>query len=350
MRGRAFVSVTFICMAWIIVRLVMHDAGPNETKAPLNRKDDMQHRSDLAVAAMRPKRGGYPVQTARPRAHSLAKPLERSLKHPSRARTATRANNVWESPTQEQITIKAVTSAAAVPELTGMPLAMPRDPPSGKRPKAFEIYAYSFWRRGGDPDGQLGSGLYGGSQSALAITVPLRRFHQANGAARLAFIGRYSTATGDRPDRELAAGVQWRPLARLPAVISLERRFRFGRADAVAAFVAGGHDGARLPGGFVVDGYGQAGIVSGDGGGPFAEVQMHAQQLLVSNAQGALRLGAGVWGGGQDKHMRLDVGPAIRAQFPVGGTQMRVDASWRFRIAGTARPDSGPAVTLSTSF
>ncbi len=48
--------------------------------------------------------------------------------------------------------------------------------------------------------------------------------------------------------------------------------------------------------------------------------------------------------------MRLDVGPAICVQIPLGGTEMRVDASWRFRIAGTARPDSGPAVTLSTSF
>ncbi len=48
--------------------------------------------------------------------------------------------------------------------------------------------------------------------------------------------------------------------------------------------------------------------------------------------------------------MRLDVGLAIRAHFPLVGTEMLVDASWRFRIAFTARPGNGPAVTLSTSF
>ena len=45
--------------------------------------------------------------------------------------------------------------------------------------------------------------------------------------------------------------------------------------------------------------------------------------------------------------MRLDFCPAVRAHFPASGTEMRVDASSRFRIA---RTDSSPGVALSTSF
>lgn len=350
MRGRAFVFVTFICTAWISVRLLIHGNGPDEIRLPAYGKDTMKQRPNLAIAGLRPKNGGRLVHRAQPRAHNQAERFEYSLKPSSRTATVAPVIEFLEPPAQEQASTRAVMGATALPELSVMPLSIPDDRPAGKRPRAFEIHAYTFWRRGSDPDLRLGNGIYGGSQSALAITVPLRRFQRPESAARLAFVSRYSAAMGDMPDRELAAGFQWRPLAWLPAQIALERRFRFGRADAVAAFIAGGYDGARLPGGFVGDGYGQAGIVTGSDGGPFADVQMHAQQPLVSDARRAVAMGVGLWGGGQDKHLRLDVGPSIRAHLPLGVTQMRVDASWRFRIAGTARPGSGPAVTLSTSF
>ncbi|MCF8497577.1 MAG: hypothetical protein K9G32_03930 [Sphingomonadaceae bacterium] len=48
--------------------------------------------------------------------------------------------------------------------------------------------------------------------------------------------------------------------------------------------------------------------------------------------------------------MRLDVGPSARAWVPAGPARLRIDASWRFRVAGDAQPGNGPAVTLSTSF
>jgi hypothetical protein len=35
---------------------------------------------------------------------------------------------------------------------------------------------------------------------------------------------------------------------------------------------------------------------------------------------------------------------------PIGRTAIRASAEWRFRVAGDAAPDSGPAVTLSTDF
>lgn len=47
---------------------------------------------------------------------------------------------------------------------------------------------------------------------------------------------------------------------------------------------------------------------------------------------------------------RLDIGPEIRLRLPVGQGGLRLSAEWRARIAGNARPASGPAITLITDF
>lgn len=212
------------------------------------------------------------------------------------------------------------------------------------------IYAYSFLRRGDAVKGMLGNGQYGGSQSGLLIAIPLRAISSAKTGSHLALAGRASISHSNMPDRELAAGLRWQLPASLSAHVIMERRFRQNKPDAYSAFVAGGHDGMALPMGFLLDGYGQAGVVTGEDGGVFADVQLTAHKPLVEHIGATLATGAGVWAGGQDRLMRIDIGPSIRAKFPLGGAHLRVDASWRFRIAGHAQPGSGPAVTLSTSF
>ena len=89
---------------------------------------------------------------------------------------------------------------------------------------------------------------------------------------------------------------------------------------------------------------------SGQGGGPFADVALQTHRPIAKSGRASLSAGAGIWGGGQDNVMRLDVGPNIRANIMAGGAQFQLDASWRFRVAGQAQPGNGPAVTLSTSF
>ncbi|MEY4620515.1 MAG: hypothetical protein RIS65_1687, partial [Pseudomonadota bacterium] len=168
--------------------------------------------------------------------------------------------------------------------------------------------------------------------------------------SRLLLMGRASVAHGRVRERELAAGVRWRPVARIPVQIIAERRFREDRPDAFAALVAGGRSDITLPLGFRLDGYGQAGFVSGQGGGPFADVAAHAHRPIAQSQRASFAIGAGIWAGGQDNVMRMDVGPNIRAHVTAGGALFQLDASWRVRVAGNARPDNGPAVTLSTSF
>lgn len=223
-------------------------------------------------------------------------------------------------------------------------------PPAKTGLRSGEFYAYRFWRSGQGARGQLGIGQYGGNQSAALVAVPLDWFSGINGVSRFALTARVSASHGQLRERELAAGLRWRPPASFPAQISVERRFREDRPDAIAAFVAGGIDGAGLPLGFVLDGYGQAGFVSGEGGGGFADIQVQAQRPILCDQPAKIKAGVGLWGGGQDRFLRVEIGPSARAILPTDGAQIRLDASWRFQIAGNVRPDDGPAITLSTSF
>ena len=178
------------------------------------------------------------------------------------------------------------------------------------------------------------------------MTIPLLDV----GASPFAMIGRASVAHDDPREHEWAAGLLWRPSASFPAQLSLERRFRPDRPDAFAAFISGGHGDTSLPLDFVLNGYGHAGFVTGKAGGGFADAQLHMLKKMASHGPMKLSAGAGAWAGGQSDIMRIDIGPSVRAGLQAGSKQLQLDASWRFRIAGDARPADGLAVTLSTSF
>ncbi len=151
---------------------------------------------------------------------------------------------------------------------------------------------------------------------------------------------------------EAAIGIAVRPISRLPVTLMAERRQRVagdGRS-AVAAFALVSAQQA-LPHGWRIDGYGAAGVVSGSAGGGFGEAIVRIDRPLV-DAPGALRGGAVLSGSIQRGATRLDVGPSIGMQSsdPASGRGARLSIDWRQRIAGNAAPDSGPAITLSTSF
>ena len=57
--------------------------------------------------------------------------------------------------------------------------------------------------------------------------------------------------------------------------------------------------------------------------------------------------GLGVWGGAQPGLSRLDAGPRVTMQMR---KNVKVHADWRQKLAGNARPGSGPALTLSGDF
>lgn len=349
MRGQAFGFVAILCATWVAARIgfiliadrdkqvaPVHKASAGAIAQPdtyIKQGRPLSHAAaDSRSAANRTKgRAFAPVPT----------PLE------SMAVSSTRKiHAIWGNAGDWSPDGKAPSdmSSGAISPLLADP------PKEGRSMRPIQIYAYSFWRQGNTAQGALGNGQYGASQSALLMTIPLLRYRRERSVSRFALIGRASISHDTLREREWAAGLLWRPSAAFPAQLSLERRFRPDRPDAVAAFVSGGHDGTSLPLRFALDGYGQAGFVTGKSGGGFADAQLHILRNIASDGQSKLAVGAGAWAGGQSDIMRVDIGPSGRASLKVGATSLRLDASWRFRIVGNARPGDGPAVTLSTSF
>ena len=343
MRGRALASIALLCGTWVTARIAVttmdiraasqtdHGTYPHPVRMgsvpKLASAQTFTHYSSLHGVAARAVRHAQNSQATNALQPEGAAPLFYSAGTPAR-----------------------ISPGAFLPNDPDVitPIAAP--PPPATTPQGFEVYAYSFWRRGSSPTGTLGNGQYGGSQSAVIAAIPVLRFSGNPDHSRLSMVGRVSVAHGSVREKELAAGVRWRPVARIPVQVIAERRFRENRPDAFAALVAGGQSGVKLPLGFRMDGYGQAGFVSGQGGGPFADVAAQAHRPIAQSQRASFAIGAGIWGGGQDNVMRMDIGPNMRANVSAGSAVFQFDASWRVRVAGHAQPGHGPAVTLSTSF
>lgn len=349
MRGRAFGFVAILCATWVTARIgFIRIVDGDKQVAP--------HHNVPADAMANPitdNRHGRPTSHAIAQARSIAI----SKKDPISSPVLTRVEPMAFSPNRRSYAIRSnagdwVANNKALDPISSEAITFSLVEPAEKRRsiRLIKIYAYSFWRQGDAGQGVLSSGQYGGGQSALLMTIPMLKLSKDVGASSFALIGRASVAHDDLHAREWSAGLRWHPSAAFPAQLSLERRFRPERPDAVAAFISGGHDGTSLPLGFALDGYGQAGFVTGKFGGGFADGQLHILKKMVSNGPAKLAAGAGAWAGGQSDIMRVDIGPTARVNLQAGATSLRLDASWRFRIVGNARPDNGPAVTLSTSF
>ena len=349
MRGRAFGFVAILCATWVTARMGF-------TLIAYGDRQVVPHRKASAGAIAQPVTHigrGRPLSHVAAKTHSAANrtkvrvfaPVPSSLESTA-VGSSREIYAIWGNAGDWILDDKAprdVSSQAII-------FSLPDPEKKGRSIPPIQIYAYSFWRPGDTAQGVLGNGQYGGSQSALLMTVPLMRYKSERSVSRLSLVGRVSVSNDALREHEWAAGLLWRPLAAFPAQLSLERRFRPDRPDAVAAFVSGGHDGTSLPLGFALDGYGQAGFVMGKSGVGFADAQLHILKNIASDGHAKQAVGAGAWAGGQSDIMRVDIGPAVRAKLQAGATSLRLDASWRFRIAGNARPGDGPAVTLSTSF
>lgn len=193
-------------------------------------------------------------------------------------------------------------------------------------------------------------GQLGASQAGSRLTYNFTRRLSAN----LRFSAPLPSP-GSRSRRftggEGALGIAWQPLAGLPLRVMAERRQRFGRIvdgvpggrNAFALLAEGGVYGKALPLGFLLDGYGQSGIVSARQRDWFVDGGLVAQRSLF----GRYSAGLGLWGGAQKGLNRLDVGPRVSARL-TPGTRLSLD--YRYRAFGNAAPGSGFAVSLGSDF
>jgi len=230
---------------------------------------------------------------------------------------------------------------------TGEPIfAAPIMPARGKASR-WSGAAWLLWRPEADGSGAL-LPLLGGSQAGARLDYRL-----AEGAAgQLSLYGRASRAMTGPSSEEAALGLAWRPAA-LPVSLLVERRQRLGPGGRTgfAAIVAAGLDAREIAPRVEVEGYAQAGIVGLPGHDVFADGRASLAYRLTAPAErSSLMLGGMIASSAQPGVERLDIGPEIRLRLPVGQGGLRLSAEWRARIAGNARPASGPAITLITDF
>jgi len=200
--------------------------------------------------------------------------------------------------------------------------------------------------RDGSGETLAGSGQLGGSQAGVRASYGLTDDRSVAVAARL------SGPLSGRSGREVALGIEWQPTRHLPARLIAERRFSLneGRRDAFAFGLFGGVDGVALPAKFRLDGYGQAGMVGLSRQDSHVDGAVRVERPVGQLGPMSMTAGGGLWGAAQPGVSRLDVGPQIVLRVPTGITTLRVGLDWRQRIAGNARPGSGPALSVGADF
>lgn len=214
-------------------------------------------------------------------------------------------------------------------------------------PKRVSLDTWVFLREGGRTQSALGPqpASLGASQAGVVLRYAIAPEHRLRPAAYV----RVSRALMEDGESEAAAGVLVRPLPGVPVAAHAELRLtRQGERleTRPAVFLTSGVDDAPLAKDVTLRAYGQAGYVGGTYATGFADGQAVAEKQVA----GTLRVGAGAWGGVQKGASRIDVGPTVSAAVPVAGAAVRVEASYRIRIAGEAQPDNGLALTVATGF
>lgn len=197
-----------------------------------------------------------------------------------------------------------------------------------------------------------GAASYGGSQAGAVL-----RFRSGGVAADgYAYVRTSAAIKAPGGDRELAAGIGLRPKRAVPLRLLAEARLQDSGVGPAhirpVASVVTELPWQELPAGFRGEAYGQAGYAAGRDATAFFDAQALVDRAVVQGrGMPEARVGAGLWAGGQKGAARIDVGPRVSIPLHLGGpAAARIAVDWRFRVGGNARPPSGPALTIATSF
>lgn len=241
-----------------------------------------------------------------------------------------------------------------MPPVSPADSALPQHAPVKDDPR-WTFDRWLLMRAGsGDAAQAPGAASYGASQAGAIVRFRLGRgdAHESYGYLRTSF-----AINAPGKDKELALGFGTRPVRKVPLRLLAEARLYDSSQSSMrvrpVVTVITELPWQSLPAGFRAEAYGQAGYAGGKGATAFFDAQALVDRA-IGNALGGrreVRMGAGVWAGGQTGAVRLDLGP--RVSFPVDlGEEVpsRIALDWRFRVAGNARPASGPALTIASSF
>ena len=200
----------------------------------------------------------------------------------------------------------------------------------------------SVWllARGG-PAGTVSGGQLGASQGGVRLAYAL------GNARRVAVVGRIAAPLAGA-GREAALGLEWQP-TRWPIRIVAEQRFALdsGRGGPTLGVIAG-YGPTDIVSGVRLEAYGQAGGIVRDGVEGFVDASARITHPLGDVRGIRVDVGVGAWGSAQRAAERFDIGPSFVVAVPVARKTIRLTLDWRQRIAGGARPGSGPALSLGS--
>lgn len=360
-RGQPLLVLGSLLLGWIALRAVFWEpiAMPNLAVR-------------LAMPAIVPATPSEPGRPALPPASAAAAVPAHSLVEPTRHAFVVGAPAVVVPPPAEPAPLPQFAPTPAVgeaPKVAGghllawvagvAQLPMPqfvmepsaRAAPRLRPSRRWSADGWLMLRQGGAEAafGAVAAPSYGRSQAGAVVRFRLSPTSIHRPVAYL----RASSAIEAPRGEELAVGLSVRPLARLPVALVAEvRATNQATGGQLRPAIAAVSELPRLalPLGLSAEAYGQAGVVGGADGTPFADGQLRVERRLARIGQGELRAGLGAWGGAQKGASRIDVGPSATLDFGVGGGHGRLSADWRLRAAGNAAPRSGPAITLSAGF
>lgn len=358
-RSRPFTLLLLIATGWLTLRLMVPGLAP---LPPVNSGAVVAAAAQIAPA-MEVTRREHSNAGIFPGPRPSSRPATGEGMPRQSEQTLAAGISRW---AQAPLPPRVIRPAPSAPFLAGpTPIPMPPGPPPAAfppsppprtdsrhaRPHAFrsDRFALSAWllARGGDGAPALtGASALGSSQAGLRAAWRLDR------ADRVEAFGRLSTTGRPGDGAEAAVGVALRPHLRLPVQLVAERRQALageGGRSAFAAYAVGGIDSVRA-GPLLVDAYGAAGVVGSRSRDLFAEGSAVARLPVARLGPVDLSAGGGVWAAAQPGTSRIDGGPRAQLRWRDGPIRPVISLDWRQRIAGDARPQSGPALTVGVDF
>ena len=348
-RNRALRATAIIIFGWVGLRTSFLLMSSNaEISAPLARQSEATLSTDAAAvdnrAIILPAMAQSTVRT------------NKIQPHKTKSDALVFVTNSSKQIIQESFAALQSESARMVtPSQTSLPLpprsldALSDSAPHSRRFSNLSISAWAILRPAGSGLNLATNGQLGASQAGVRVQQPLLHIGQR---LPIAINLRVSAPLDQKLGREAGIGLATRPVKQAPVELILERRIALDRSgrNAFAVIAAGGFNDKWLVSKVSLSGYAQTGIVGFARGDGFVDGALQIERGLLERSRTGLRLGAGVWGAAQPGVARIDVGPILAVKQRIGPASLRISAEYRWRVAGRARPASGPALSIGTDF
>ena len=352
-RNRALRATVFIIFGWVGLRTSFLLMSSNaEISEPITRALVRQSEATLPIAAaVVDSRAIIPAEMAQTAVRT--KKIQPNRTKADALVVATETNTqIGQAPVTALFSEAARTGTPSQTSLPSLPRSPDAAPGSILHPRRFPNLSISAWailRPAGSGLNLATNGQLGASQAGIRVQQPLLQIGQR---LPIAFNLRVSAPLDQKLGREAGFGLATRPVKQVPVELILERRLALDRGgrNAFAVIAAGGFNDKRLVSKVSLSGYAQTGIVGFARGDGFVDAALQIEQALLERGHTGLRLGAGIWGAAQPSVARIDVGPILAVKQRIGPASLRISAEYRLRVAGQARPASGPALSIGTDF